>query len=65
MKKIVLILSCLLLVACGSQKEKSSKTETSASSSSSQTSTAKKELKFVTASKYEGQTSDLIELGKT
>lgn len=60
MKKIVLLLSVLLLGACSANDQ----SVTNQTASSHQETSSTKELKFVVAPQYEGQTSDLIELGK-
>lgn len=60
MKKLVVVILLLVLGACSNGKE-SGGTEKSTREAAIK---KEKELKFVVAPQYEGQTSDLIELGK-
>ena len=58
MEKLVVIILLLILGACSNGKE------AGRAEKSTREAAIKKELKFVVAPQYEGQTSDLIELGK-
>ena len=60
MEKLVVIILLLILGACSNGKE-AGRAEKSTREAAIK---KEKELKFVVAPQYEGQTSDLIELGK-
>ena len=60
MKKLVVVILLLLLGACSNGKEAGGTEKSTRETVVSK----EKELKFVVAPQYEGQTSDLIELGK-
>lgn len=66
-KMMVLLASLLVLTACAQSKKEAKELTTSKTEQTSKASSSAKEekgLKFVVAPRFEGKTSDLMELGK-